>query len=111
MCAVTTICGESDDEAQRLAAPMRVAVVNTRTGKSAPIVSIEDALARKFTPEEQAICDSFLEGAILGGPSLVAERLPALARELDADELMLSTLVPGLEARRASLERIAAALA
>jgi luciferase family oxidoreductase group 1 len=111
MCAVTTICAETDEEAQRLAAPMRVAVVNSRTGKTAPIVSIEDALARTFTPEEQAICDDFLTGAILGGPALVAQRLPALASELEADELMLSTLVPGLDARRASLERIAAALA
>jgi luciferase family oxidoreductase group 1 len=111
ICAVTTICGETDEEAQRLAAPMRVAVVNARSGKSAPIVSIEEALAREFTPEEQAICDGFLEGAVLGGPALVGERLPALAREIDADELMLSTLVPSLAARRASLERIATAMA
>ncbi|NUP08930.1 MAG: LLM class flavin-dependent oxidoreductase [Polyangiaceae bacterium] len=108
MCAVTTICGDDDDHAQRLAAPMRVAIVNTRTGKRAPIVSIEEALARVFTPEEQAIVDDFFNGAVIGGPAKVLDRLPALAKELGADELMLSTLVPSLDSRRASLERISA---
>jgi luciferase family oxidoreductase group 1 len=107
ICAVTTICAETDEEAVRLAAPIKVAVVNTRTGKSLPIVSVEEALARTFTPDEQAIIDGFLAGAVIGGPALVGERLPTLAREIDADELMLSTLVPSLSERKASLERIA----
>jgi luciferase family oxidoreductase group 1 len=107
MCAVTVVCGANDDDARRLAAPIRVAVVNTRTGQPAPIVSIEDALARTFTPQEEAIASEFLEGAVIGGPARVGERLAALAREMDADELMLSTLVPSLEARRASLARVA----
>lgn len=111
MCAVTTICGASDEEAQRLAAPMRVAVVNSRTGKRAPIASVEDALARTFSAEEQAIVDEFMHGAVIGGPAHVGARLPALAKELGANELMLSTLVPSFAERRASLERVAAALA
>jgi luciferase family oxidoreductase group 1 len=107
ICAVTTICAETTEEAQRLAAPIKVAVVNTRTGKSLPIVSVEEALARTFTADEQAIIDGFLEGAVIGDQAFVGARLPALAREIDADELMLSTLVPSLAERKASLERIA----
>ncbi|MDQ3366822.1 MAG: LLM class flavin-dependent oxidoreductase [Myxococcota bacterium] len=110
MCAVTTICGADDDEARRLAAPIRVAIVNTRTGKRAPIVSVEDALAHRFTPDEQAIADEFLEGAVIGGPAYVGDALPALAARIGADELMLSTLIPSLDDRRASLERIARVL-
>ncbi len=110
ICAVTAICGATDEEAQRLAAPMRVAVVNSRTGKRAPIVSIEDALARTFTSDEQAIIDEFLHGAVIGGPAHVGARLPSLAKEIGANELMLSTLVPSLDDRRASLERIAKSL-
>jgi luciferase family oxidoreductase group 1 len=111
MLAVTTVCGADDDDARRLAAPIRVAVVKNRTGRRGPIVSIDDALAYQFTPEEQAIADEFLTGAVIGGPAHVAERLRATARDLGAQELMLSTLVPDLAARTASLERIAAALA
>ena len=51
-----------------------------------------------------------LEVAAIGGPAHVAAHLTKLARDLDADELMLSTLVPALADRRAGLERIAAAL-
>jgi luciferase family oxidoreductase group 1 len=111
ICAVTAVCGTTDEEARRLAAPLRVAVVNTRTGKRQPIVSVEDALARVFTPDEQAIADEFLEGAAIGSPSTVAAHLTKVAKDIDADELMLSTLVPTLADRRAGLERIARALA
>ncbi|HEU4732958.1 MAG TPA: MsnO8 family LLM class oxidoreductase, partial [Kofleriaceae bacterium] len=110
MLALTCVCGADDDEARRLAAPIRVAIVKNRTGRRAPIVSVEDALAYRFSPEEQAIADEFLTGAVIGGPAHVAERLIATARELGAQELMLSTLIPDLAARTASLERVAAAL-
>jgi luciferase family oxidoreductase group 1 len=110
MCAVTVICGADDEDARRLAAPVRVAIVSSRTGKRAPVPSVEDALARQLTPQEQAIADEFLAGAVIGGPDHVRDRLPALAEEIDADELMVSSLVPGLEARRRSLELIAAAV-
>jgi luciferase family oxidoreductase group 1 len=111
MLAVTAVCGADDDEARRLAAPIRVAVVKSRTGRRGPIVSIDEALAYQFSPQEQAIADEFLTGAVIGGPAHVAARLVATARDVGAQELMLSTLVPDLAARRASLERIAAALA
>jgi luciferase family oxidoreductase group 1 len=110
MCAVTVICGETDEDAQRLAAPVRVAIANTRTGKRAPIPSIEEALAHTFTEQEQAIVDDFLLGAVIGSPAHVRDRLQSLARELDADEIMLSSLVPGHEERKKALERIATAV-
>jgi luciferase family oxidoreductase group 1 len=108
MLAVTTVCGADDEEAARLAAPLRVAIVNSRTGKRQPICSIEEALAHTFTPDEQAIADEFLHGAVIGGPEHVAAGLRDLAGATGADELMLSSLVADPAARRASLERIAA---
>ena len=110
MLAVTTVCGADDAEAERLAAPMRVAIVNSRTGRRAPIPSIEEALRHRFSPLEQAIVDEFFAGAVIGGPAQVGERLRSLARDYDASELMLSTLVPGVAARVASLERSIAAI-
>jgi luciferase family oxidoreductase group 1 len=109
--AVTAVCGGDDDDARRLAAPIRVAVARSRTGRRGPIVSIDDALAYPFTAEELAIVDDFMTGAVVCGPAEIGDRLRATARAVGADELMLSTLVPDLAARRASLERIAAALA
>jgi alkanesulfonate monooxygenase SsuD/methylene tetrahydromethanopterin reductase-like flavin-dependent oxidoreductase (luciferase family) len=110
MCAVTVICGEDDAHAQRLAAPVRVAIANTRTGKRAPIPTIEEALAHTFTAQEQVIVDDFLQGAVIGGPELVRDRLQALAADLQADEVMVSSLVPGHQERCAALARIARAM-
>lgn len=110
MLAVTAICAATDEEADRLAAPMRVAIVNSRTGKRAPIPSVEEALRHEFKPGEQVILDEFFAGAVIGGPAKVADGLRKLAREHDASELMLSTLVPDLDARKASLERTIAAM-
>jgi luciferase family oxidoreductase group 1 len=106
MLAVTTVCGADDAEAERLAAPLRVAIVNSRTGRRMPIPTIEEALRREFSPPEQAIVDDFFAGAVIGGPAKVGERLRSLARDQGASELMLSALVPDLAARVASLERV-----
>ncbi|MEP6863926.1 MAG: LLM class flavin-dependent oxidoreductase [Deltaproteobacteria bacterium] len=111
MIAVTAVCAETDAEAERLAAPLRVAIVKNRTGRRAPIVSIEEALAYQFSPDEQAIAEEFFTGAVIGGPAKVAAGLTELARETGADEIMLSALLPSLPARTRSLQLIASALA
>lgn len=108
--AVTCVSGETAEEAERLAAPLRVAIVKNRTGRRAPISTIEEALAYQFTADEQAIADEFFLGAIIGDAAHVAERLRQTARELNAQELMLSSLVPELAQRQAGLERIARAM-
>ncbi|MEZ4399856.1 MAG: LLM class flavin-dependent oxidoreductase [Kofleriaceae bacterium] len=110
MLAVTCVCGADDADAQDQAAPIRLAIVKTRTGKREPIATIADALAYRFSPAEQAIADDFLLGAVIGGPATVATRLRALAAEVGADELMLSTLVPSLATRQAMLARVATAM-
>ncbi len=109
--AVTAVCADSDEQAHRLAAPLRVAIARIRTGRRAPICSIEEGLAYRFTPDEQAIVDEFLTGAAIGSPSTVAGHLSQLVRDTGANELMLSTLVPDLTARQHALSRIATALA
>jgi alkanesulfonate monooxygenase SsuD/methylene tetrahydromethanopterin reductase-like flavin-dependent oxidoreductase (luciferase family) len=108
--AVTTVCAPTDDEAQRLAAPLRVAIVKTRTGRRAPIASVDEALAYRFTADEQAIADEFFAGAVIGSPATVAVGLRALAARTGADELMVSALLPELATRTRSLRLIAEAL-
>jgi luciferase family oxidoreductase group 1 len=111
MLAVTVVCADSDALAHQMAAPLRLAIVKNRTGRRAPIASIEEALAYEMSPEERAIADEFFTGAVIGGPDSVARQLLALARDARADELMLATLLPDLAARTRSLEYIARALA
>lgn len=109
--AVTAICADTDDAAHRLAAPVRIAVVRNRTGRRAPIPTIDEALACELTADERAIADDFLTGAAIGSPATVAARLRALVRDTGAHELMLSTLIPDLGARQRALGWIADAMA
>jgi len=109
--AVTAICAETDAAAHRLAAPVRMAVVWTRTGRRAPFPTVDEALACELTPDERAIADDFLTGAAIGSPATVAAQLRALVRDTGAHELMLSTLIPDLAARQRALGWIADAMA
>lgn len=107
MLAVTCVCAPTTAEAERLAAPLRLAIVRNRTGQRGPIPTPEEALAHQMTPDEQAIADEFFTGAVIGDPVVVAAGLAKLAKEANADELMLSTLLPSLADRIRSLELIA----
>jgi luciferase family oxidoreductase group 1 len=109
MLAVTVICGDDDEHAQRLAAPMRLGVVHLRSGRPMPIVTVEEALRHRFTPEEQVIADDFLAGAVIGGPERVRAGLEHLVRETGADEIMLSTLMADHDERLRSYHRVAEA--
>ncbi|NOT27393.1 MAG: LLM class flavin-dependent oxidoreductase [Acidobacteria bacterium] len=106
MVALAVICGEDDEQAERLAAPATLAVVRNRTGRRAPIASVEEALAYRFTPEERAIADDFRRGAVVGGPATVLTGLTRIADELGADELMLTTIVPDHADRVRSYELV-----
>ena len=90
-----------------MAAPIRVAIAHNRTGRRAPILSAEEALTYRFTPEEQAIADEFLMGAIIGGPRRVGEALSEVAQRTGANELMLSGLIADRHDRVRSYERVA----
>lgn len=105
--AVTVVCGEDDEHARRLAAPLKLGFVRIRTGKAAPLASIEEALAYQFTPEEEALAADFLNGAAIGNPERVRARLQELVDETGADEIMLSTMISDTEERLASYRRVA----
>jgi len=105
--AVSVVCGEDDEHAEGLAAPLRVAFARMATGEKGPFPSVEEARAHRFTPAELAVVERFSKGAIVGGPERVARGLERLVEESSADELMISTVVPIQTERVASYERVA----
>ena len=105
--AVSVICGETDEQAEDLSLAHRVAIGRMATGEKGPFPSIEEARAHRFTREELAIIDRFMKGAIVGGPERVKAGLEQVAKEMGADELMISTLTPQHRDRVASYERVA----
>ena len=110
MLAVTVVCGEDDTHANELTVPLKLAVVRSRTGRRAPLPSMDEARAYSFTPEEERIADEFLHGAVIGGSERVREGLEQLASTTGADELMLAAFISDSTERVRSYERVAHAL-
>ena len=108
---LSVICADTDEEAERLASSARVAFARMRTGQRSVLLPPEEALAYKFSPLEAQVAREIGGRTIVGSPERVAERIASLARTTEADEIMVSTLVHGHEARLRSYDLVAQALA
>ncbi len=107
--AVTVVCGETDEQAHDLAAPLRVAYARLAAGRPAPFPSIEEARSYRFSPDDLQVVARFAQGAVIGSAATVRAGLERLIERTLADELMVSTVVPVHRERVASFERLAAA--
>jgi luciferase family oxidoreductase group 1 len=96
--AVSVVCAETDEEAERLAMPIRVAFAMIRRGQVRALYSVEKAIALGLSAEDRAVTSSM----IVGGPTKVREGLSRLMQELRPDEIMLSTHVANPELRMRS---------
>jgi luciferase family oxidoreductase group 1 len=102
--AVSTICAETDEEAERLAASARMAIALMHAGQLIPVPPVEKALA--FFAEHVPPTG---RRAVVGSPETVRTELERVARAYGADELMLVTITHSHDARRRSYELLAGA--
>jgi len=91
--AVGVICAETQDEAEYLAASVRLLQVRIRQGDRSPVASPEDALRELKawggpTPDEGEWPRYFI-----GTPERVREGLEGMARDLEIGELVVNTIV------------------
>jgi luciferase family oxidoreductase group 1 len=103
--AVSTICAETDEEAQRLASSARMAIAYLHAGRLIPVPTVEKALAFLATHD---LAPSGRR-AVVGDPHGVRAGLDEVGREYGADELMLVTITYEHAVRRRSYELVAAA--
>jgi luciferase family oxidoreductase group 1 len=103
--AVSVICAETDEEAQRIAASARMAIAHLHTGRLIPVPPVEKALA--FFAEHDVPPTG--RRAVVGAPETVRAGLEDVAAEYGADELMLVTITYDHAARRRSYELVASA--
>lgn len=99
------VAADTDAEADRQANPARLMLLGLRTGVSRPLHTPEDAAVHPHLEAARALPTT----AIVGTSDRVAEGLARLAAVTGADELMLSTITHGLDARRESLRLVARA--
>jgi luciferase family oxidoreductase group 1 len=101
--SASVLVADTDEEADRLAAPGQLAMYALRTGRFVPLLSPERAAAHP----DFAAAQRMPTNRIVGSPDSVVARLEQLARETSADELMIFTFAHGLDERIRSLELLA----
>jgi luciferase family oxidoreductase group 1 len=105
--AVSTICAETDAEAERLAASSRMAIVQLRRGRPSAVPPVEKALGFLAT-----VVPSEVSGArrfVVGSPERVRAGLEEVAADYGAEEVAVVTITYDHQARRRSYELIASA--
>ena len=109
--AVWVICAESDEEAERLATSARMSFTLLTRGELIPVPTVERA--QRFLDEERARPQTSLpvlgreRRRIVGSPAVVRAGLERVAREYEADEVMLVTITHDEGARVRSYELVA----
>jgi luciferase family oxidoreductase group 1 len=100
--AVSVVCAEDDDEAQRLAASSRMAMTLLRQGKLISVPPVEAAVA--FFEQHPPPTG---RRAVVGSPATVRPGLEEVVAAYGADEAMVVTITYDHAARRRSYELVA----
>jgi len=111
--AVWVVCADSDQEARRLAASSVMSFRLLQRGQLIPVPPVEKAIAFLDAdgPRASHGLPMRTRRRVVGSPASVKSGLEDVAREYQADELMIVTITFDHEARRRSYELIADAFA
>ena len=107
--AVSAVCAETEEEADRLASSMDLAWVRLQRGEFAPIPSPEEAQAYDYAPHEQAVVRRYRALQVIGTPETVRAQIEAKVDAAGADEVMVITTVHDHAARLHSYALLAEA--
>jgi luciferase family oxidoreductase group 1 len=107
MVAVNAVAADTDERAEWLAGPSALSFLKLRQGRPEPLASPDDAAAYPYTELERQFIADRRVGQAMGSPETVRRQLGELLDRTGADELMLTTLVYGIEDRIRSYELIA----
>jgi luciferase family oxidoreductase group 1 len=103
------ICGETDADAERLAAPIDLRRLHMALNIDSPIPTPEEAARHRYSPEEERYVKEQRPRAVIGGPDKCRRELEALAARYGADEVMILTITGDYASRLQSYERLARA--
>ena len=107
MLGVAAICAETDEHAQWLAGPSKLAMVRLRTGRPGRYPTPEEAAEYQLTPTEREVAKGWGRFSVVGSPATVRKGLTDLAERTGANELMITTMVHGHRDRLESYRLIA----
>jgi alkanesulfonate monooxygenase SsuD/methylene tetrahydromethanopterin reductase-like flavin-dependent oxidoreductase (luciferase family) len=108
---VFVICAKTREEAERLAASVDLRRLHMAKGIDAPVPTLEEAKAYRYSLQERAYIEQQRARLVHGDPGEVREKLLELKENFAADELMLITITGDYESRRTSYRLVAEAFA
>jgi luciferase family oxidoreductase group 1 len=105
--AAWAICAETDAEAERLSLSFRMMMTLLFRGQSIPVPTVERA--QSFLEDENLLPNQVPVGRriITGTPARVREAIEAVARNYEAEEVLIVNILHDHAARRRSYELIA----
>ena len=106
---VWALAADTDSEARRLLTTREYWRAGFEKGLRLPLESPEQAAAYPYSDAERAMIDKLRAQALVGDAGQVADKLNALARKLELDEIVINTWTFDAGARRHSYELLAEA--
>lgn len=109
MVCTFAVCGETDDDAERLAASIDLRRLHMALNIDSPVPTPEEAARHAYTPEERQYVMGQRPRAVIGGPARCRREIDALAQRYGAQEVMVLTITGDYVSRTQSYERLIAA--
>ena len=107
--AVAVIAAETEAEAERLASSTDLNWLRRSRGEYHVLPSPDEAMAYPYSEAERAYVRRHRSQLFVGTPAMVKTRLDALAKETQADEIMITSAIYDHEARKRSYDLMAQA--
>jgi luciferase family oxidoreductase group 1 len=104
------IVAESDDEAERLAAPIDLRRLHMALNIDSPVPTAEEAARHAYSAEERQYVMSQRARAVIGGPAKCRRELEGMAALYGADEMMVLTITGDYASRLRSYELLIEAM-
>jgi alkanesulfonate monooxygenase SsuD/methylene tetrahydromethanopterin reductase-like flavin-dependent oxidoreductase (luciferase family) len=104
---VSVICAPTDEEAEYHAAATDLAWVRLHRREFTPLPSPEEALAYQYSPQERVIVEANRLRHFIGTPFKVAATIRNLVNDCGADEIMVTSMMYGRDARFRAYELLA----
>ncbi len=106
--AVSVVVGDTSEQAEDLYQIVKVGMAQLVTGKPFQMPTLEQAHAYEFSTTEIQRLGTMMPNAFVGTADVVAEKVHLFAGECQADEVMLTTMLPNRTDRHRIVEQMAA---
>ena len=104
---VSVICAPTEEEAEYHAASTDLAWVRLHRREFTPLPSPEEAQAYQYSPQERVIVEANRQRHFIGTPFKVASTIRNLVNDTGADEIMVTSMMYGRDARFRAYELLA----